>query len=34
MRGKKRCRLHGGMSPGAPTGPANGSYRHGLYSRA
>jgi len=25
-----RCRLHGGMSPGAPRGERNGKYRHGL----
>jgi hypothetical protein len=24
-----RCRLHGGKSPGAPTGEQNGNYRHG-----
>jgi hypothetical protein len=24
-----RCRLHGGKSPGAPTGERNGNYRHG-----
>lgn len=29
MRGKKRCRLHGGKSPGAPKGRGNGNYRHG-----
>ena len=27
-----RCRLHGGSSPGAPKGKANGMYRHGLYT--
>ncbi|WP_407075289.1 hypothetical protein [Parasphingorhabdus sp.] len=32
MRGKKRCRLHGGKSPGAPKGNKN-ALRHGLYSR-
>jgi hypothetical protein len=25
-----RCRLHGGMSPGAPRGVRNGNYRHGM----
>jgi hypothetical protein len=25
-----RCRMHGGKSPGAPRGPKNPSYRHGL----
>ena len=29
MKGKKRCRLHGGASPGAPKGERNGAYRHG-----
>jgi hypothetical protein len=28
-----RCRIHGGLSPGAPTGKANGAWRHGRYSR-
>ena len=27
-----RCRMHGGASPGAPKGPANGMYRHGRYT--
>jgi hypothetical protein len=27
-----RCRLHGGASPGAPTGKANGAYRHGRFT--
>ncbi len=25
--------MHGGKSPGAPKGPANGNYRHGRYTR-
>ena len=30
MKGKKRCRLHGGAEgSGAPRGERNGSYRHG-----
>lgn len=29
MKGKTRCLRHGGKSPGAPMGEANGSYRHG-----
>ena len=33
MRGKKRCRLHGGKSPGAPEGAQNGAYRHGAYTQ-
>jgi hypothetical protein len=32
ISGKKRCRLHGGMSPGAPRGERNGNWRHGNYS--
>ena len=28
-----KCRMHGGMSPGAPTGERNGNYRHGLYTK-
>ena len=27
-----RCRMHGGRSPGAPSGPANGMWKHGLRS--
>jgi hypothetical protein len=27
--GRKRCRLHGGLSPGAPRGARNGNWRHG-----
>jgi hypothetical protein len=32
MRGRKRCRLHGGLSPGAPRGPQNGNYRSGEWT--
>lgn len=28
---KKRCRIHGGLSPGAPHGEQNGNWRHGHY---
>jgi hypothetical protein len=28
-----RCRMHGGKSPRAPKGKANGNYRHGLFTR-
>ena len=28
-----RCRLHGGKSPGAPRGTANGNYRNGQWTR-
>jgi hypothetical protein len=26
------CKLHGGASPGGPSGPKNGNWKHGLYS--
>ncbi len=29
VAGRKRCRLHGGLSPGAPGGSRNGNYRRG-----
>jgi len=29
VQGRKRCRLHGGVSPGAPRGSRNGNYRRG-----
>jgi len=29
IRGRKRCRLHGGLSPGAPRGPKNGNFKNG-----
>jgi hypothetical protein len=29
-----RCRMHGGASPGAPSGERNGRYRHGRYTIA
>ena len=29
MRGRKRCRLHGGLSPGAPRGFRNGNFKIG-----
>ena len=32
VAGKKRCRLHGGLSPGAPKGNKN-RQTHGIYSR-
>ncbi len=28
-----RCKFHGGMSTGAPTGPRNGNYRTGKYTK-
>ncbi|WP_425057301.1 HGGxSTG domain-containing protein [Sphingobium vermicomposti] len=33
IKGKRRCRMHGGNSPGAPRGNRN-SYKHGLRSAA
>lgn len=33
MKGKKRCRLHGGASDGAPKGNTN-ALKHGIYSDA
>ena len=32
IRGRKRCRLHGGLSPGAPKGRSNGNYRSGTWT--
>jgi hypothetical protein len=32
IRGRRRCRLHGGRSPGAPRGPQNGNYRSGEWT--
>jgi glucans biosynthesis protein len=29
VQGRKRCRLHGGLSPGAPRGSRNGNYTDG-----
>ena len=29
IRGRTRCRLHGGLSPGAPRGAKNGNFRNG-----
>jgi len=29
LRGRKRCRLHGALSPGAPRGPKNGNFKNG-----
>jgi hypothetical protein len=33
LAGRARCRLHGGLSPGAPRGPRNGRYVSGYYSQ-
>jgi hypothetical protein len=32
IRGRRRCRLHGGLSPGAPRGIKNGNYRNGHWT--
>jgi hypothetical protein len=32
MRGYRRCRLHGGLSPGAPRGHKNGNFRNGNWT--
>jgi hypothetical protein len=34
IRGKSRCRLHGGLSTGAPTGVRNGNYTEGNWTKA
>ena len=31
IRSHNRCRLHGGLSPGAPRGEGNGNYADGFY---
>jgi glucans biosynthesis protein len=33
VRGKKRCRLHGGASPGAPRGAKNPNFKTGEWTR-
>ncbi|MGA0543690.1 HGGxSTG domain-containing protein [Brevundimonas sp. VNH65] len=32
IKGRKRCRMHGGRSPGAPKGEANGNYVSGRWT--
>ena len=32
LRGRKRCRLHGGLSPGAPRGQKNGNFKTGNWT--
>ena len=32
IRGRRRCRLHGGLSPGAPHGGKNGNFRNGNWT--
>ena len=33
VQGRKRCRLHGGLSPGAPRGNRNGNYARGDWTK-
>ena len=32
IRGRARCRLHGGLSPGAPKGSGNGNFKDGFWT--
>jgi len=32
IRSRKRCRLHGGLSTGAPKGRGNGNYKDGTFT--
>jgi hypothetical protein len=32
MRGRTRCRIHGGLSPGAPRGEQNGNFKDGFWT--
>jgi glucans biosynthesis protein len=32
VRDRKRCRLHGGRSPGAPKGSENGNFKDGTFT--
>ncbi|MFL6816241.1 MAG: HGGxSTG domain-containing protein [Bradyrhizobium sp.] len=32
VQGRRRCRLHGGLSPGAPRGAQNGNYKDGEWT--
>ena len=32
IRGRKRCRIHGGLSPGAPRGEQNGNFKDGFWT--
>jgi hypothetical protein len=32
IRGRRRCGLHGGLSPGAPRGMKNGNFRNGNWT--
>jgi hypothetical protein len=32
IRGRSRCRLHGGLSPGAPRNEQNGNFKDGFWT--
>jgi hypothetical protein len=32
IRGRSRCRIHGGLSPGAPRGRGNGNFKDGYWT--
>ena len=32
IHGRRRCRLHGGLSPGAPRGAKNGNFKNGVWT--
>lgn len=32
IRGRTRCRIHGGLSPGAPRGKGNGNFKDGFWT--
>lgn len=32
IRGRTRCRIHGGLSPGAPRGKKNGNFKEGFFT--
>lgn len=34
IRGRERCRIHGGLSPGAPRGKRNGNFKNGDWTNA
>jgi len=34
IRGRLRCRIHGGLSPGAPHGDRNGNFKDGYWTGA
>jgi glucans biosynthesis protein len=32
LRGRSQCRIHGGLSPGAPRGARNGNFKDGAWT--